>query len=47
MEAVSVLLADELRRQNLSDSPSDFLLDHATRVQARISDVRLKQHQTA
>ena len=47
MEAVSVLLADELRRQDLSDSPSDFLLDHATRVQTRISDVRLKQHQSA
>ena len=27
MEALSVLLADELRRQELSDSPSDFLLD--------------------
>jgi hypothetical protein len=47
MEAVSVLLADELRRQDLSDSPSDFLLDHAPRVQARISDARLRQHLSA
>lgn len=44
MEAVSVLLADELRRQELSDSPSDFLLDHAPRVQANITDPRLRQH---
>lgn len=47
MEAASVLLADELRRQDLSDSPSDFLLDHAPRVQARISDMRLRQHLSA
>jgi hypothetical protein len=43
MEAVSVLLADELRRQGLSESPSDFLLDHAPRVQANITDARLRQ----
>jgi hypothetical protein len=47
MEAVSLLLADELRRQGLSDSPSDFLLDHAPRVQARISDAKLRQHLSA
>jgi hypothetical protein len=47
MEAVSVLLADELRRQGLSDSPSDFLLDHAPRVQANITDARLRQHLSA
>jgi hypothetical protein len=47
MEAVSVLLADELRRQELSDSPSAFLLDHAPRVQAKIADARLRQHLTA
>lgn len=47
METVSVLLADELRRQGLSDSPSDFLLDHAPRVQARISDAMLRQHLSA
>jgi hypothetical protein len=47
VEAASVLLADELRRQDLSDSPSDFLLDHAPRVQARISDMGLRQYLTA
>jgi hypothetical protein len=46
MEAVSVLLADELRRQGLSDSPSDFLLDHAPRVHERISDPALRQRLT-
>jgi hypothetical protein len=47
MEAASVLLADELRRQGLSDSPSDFLLDHAPRVQAHIRDAALRQHFSA
>jgi hypothetical protein len=47
MERVSVLLAEELRRQGLSDSRSDFLLDHAPQVQARIGDARLRQHLTA
>jgi hypothetical protein len=47
MEAVSVLLADELRRQGLSDSESDFLLDHAPRVQAGIADPRLRQRMSA
>lgn len=47
MEAVSVLLAEELRRQGLSDSPSDFLLDHAPQVQANITDARLRQHLSA
>ncbi len=47
MEAVSVLLADELRRQGLSDSASDFLLDHAARVQANITDARLRQRLSA
>jgi hypothetical protein len=44
MESVSVLLAEALRRLELSDSESDFLLDHAPRVQSRISDARLRQH---
>jgi hypothetical protein len=47
MESVSVLLAGALRDQGLSDSDSDFLLDHAPRVQAKITDVRLRQHLTA
>lgn len=46
MEDLSVLLADELRRQGLSDSPSDFLLDHAPRVHARIADPDLGQRLT-
>ena len=47
MESVSVLLADALRGQGLSDSDSDFLLDHAPQVQARIESPRLRQHLTA
>ena len=47
MESVSVLLADALRGQGLSDSESDFLLDHAPQVQSKISDARLRQHLTA
>lgn len=47
METISVSLTDELRRQGLSDSRSDFLLDHAPQVQARISDARLRQHLSA
>jgi hypothetical protein len=43
MEAIAGLLIDEIRRQGLSDSPSDFLLDHAPRVHARISDPQLRQ----
>ena len=46
MEVVSVLLADELRRQGLSDSPSDFLLDHAPRFHEKISDPALRQRLT-
>jgi hypothetical protein len=47
MESMSRLLADELRRQGLSDSTSDFLLDHAPRVQAIISDPQLRQRLSA
>ncbi len=42
MEETSVLLAEELRRQGLSESPSDFLLDHAPVVHAKISDPQLR-----
>lgn len=41
MEGVCVLLADELRRQGVSDWPGDFLLEHAPRVRARITDREL------
>jgi hypothetical protein len=37
IEEIAVLLADELRRQGLSDSHSDFLLDHASLVQEKIA----------
>ena len=47
MEEISVLLADELRRQGLSQSPSDFLLDHAPLVHERITDPQLRQRLTA
>jgi hypothetical protein len=39
MEVVSVLLADELRRQGLSDSPSDFLFT-TRRESTRRSPIR-------
>jgi len=44
MEEIAVLLANELRRQGLSDSPSDFILDHAPLVQEKIADPQLRQH---
>jgi hypothetical protein len=44
IEEIAVLLADELRRQGLSDSPSDFLLDHGPLVQEKIADPQLRQH---
>jgi hypothetical protein len=47
MESVSVLLAGALREQGLSDSDSEFLLDHAPQVQANITDAWLRQHLSA
>jgi hypothetical protein len=47
MEALSLLLAEEIRRQGLSDAQSDFLLDHSPRVQERISDPQLRQYLSA
>lgn len=47
MEDISVLLADELRRQGLSHLPGDFLLDHAPVVQEKIADPQLRQRLTA
>ena len=35
------LLVEELRREGLSDSDSDFLLDHAHDVHSRIEDPEL------
>jgi len=47
MEAIAGLLIDEIRRQGLSDSPSDFLLVHAPLVHAGISDPQLRQRLSA
>jgi hypothetical protein len=42
MEGAAALLIAELRRQGLSDSPSDFLLDHAPAVHEKIRDPELR-----
>ena len=42
IEEISALLIVELSWQGLSDSDSDFLLDHAHAVQARIKDDGLR-----
>ena len=47
MEEIAALLATEIRRQKLSDSTSDFLLDHAPLVQERISDPVLRSRLSA
>ncbi len=44
IEQLCGLVADELRNQGLSDSPSTFLLDHGPRVQAGIVDPELRIH---
>jgi hypothetical protein len=38
IEDISQILIEELRRQDLSDSKSDFLLDHGPIIQERIQD---------
>ena len=43
MEGITGLLIGEMKRQGLSDSSSDFLLDHASGVHAQISDPQLRQ----
>jgi len=47
MEEIAGLLIDEIRQQELSDSPSDFLLDHAPVIHAMISDPQLRQRLVA
>ena len=47
MEEIAALLVTEIRRQGLSDSTSDFLLDHAPLVQERISDPVLRSRLAA
>ena len=42
IEAICRHIVGELKRQNLSDSNSDFLLDHGPPVQSRIQDPLIK-----
>lgn len=42
IERISAEVIAELHRQGLSDSGSDFLLDHAQQIQARIADPALR-----
>ena len=42
MERISQLIIEELRRQGLSDSPSDFLLNHGPEVQSKIKDPQIR-----
>ncbi|MBI2906914.1 MAG: DUF4037 domain-containing protein [Chloroflexi bacterium] len=42
MEETCSHIIEELRREGLSDSPSDFLLDHAPVVQSRIREPELR-----
>ena len=43
IEVICSAMLKELRNQGLTDSPSDFLLDHGPIVQSRIQNPRLKQ----
>ncbi len=42
IEAICGYLIAELRRQGLSDSPSDFLLDHGPIIQSKIQDTGIR-----
>ncbi|MBI2858255.1 MAG: DUF4037 domain-containing protein [Chloroflexi bacterium] len=42
MEETCAVLINELRKEGLSDSPSDFLLDHGPVVQSKIADPALR-----
>jgi len=46
IEEVSALLIEELRREGLSGSGSDFLLDHAAAIHGRIGDETLRGRMT-
>jgi hypothetical protein len=43
IEEISSLVIAELRRENLSDSSSDFLLEHAYSVHSKIGDEKLRE----
>jgi hypothetical protein len=42
MEEMAQSLIAQLRQEGLSDSPSDFLLDHGPIIQSRIQDKQLR-----
>ncbi len=42
MEEICQLIIEELRREKLSDSPSDFLLDHGPVIQSKIQDPQIR-----
>ena len=43
IESISLDIINELRREGLSQSSSDFLLQHAEEVQARIGDPQFRE----
>lgn len=43
VEEIATLLADSLRAEGLSSTPSDFLVDHAREVASRVSDPVLRR----
>jgi hypothetical protein len=43
IENISVFIIEDLRRAGLSQSPSDFLLDHARAIHKRIKDKDLRE----
>lgn len=43
IEEICALIITELRAEGLSDGESDFLLDHAPRLQAKIQDTELRE----
>ena len=42
MEGISQSIIEELRREGLSNSSSDFLLDHGPIVQSKIQDPQIR-----
>jgi hypothetical protein len=42
MEQISQLIIEEFRKEGLSDSQSDFLLDHGPIIQSKIQDPQIR-----
>jgi hypothetical protein len=42
IETLSASIIEQLRKSGLTDSTSDFLLDHGPQIQKRIKDERLR-----